>query len=223
MRRLYGPHDIWQRWVIISATLLTAIIGVVFLCMTWFTCAVGSSSEASCPPHNAYTGVSIAFSMVDAIVDVLFAVMSVLLVRSTSIGGAAAVSTAALLVVGTVGSVASILRTAVILGWHGSDQNVTNLINGRWSQLEIALTITAGSLATLRPLLKKMQGMSNNDSAGYASNQAGVTAQTKSKVKTAISRHSRTANDEVPLFELGPGEINKMTTVQVVHLDAENQ
>lgn len=199
-------NHVWQRWTITVSTGLLTAMGIVFFVMSVASCGVGSRSNTDCPVNSAYTAISCTWSLMNTLVDFLFAAMSILPVITISIKGAGAFSTGVLLVIGTIGGMASALRCAVILGWHGDDQAVTNLVIGRWSMLEAGLTITAASLATLRPLLKKIQGMTT-DSYG--------TTQAYEMSKTNKSRKTVQDVDETPLFEGGQDKANNVTVAYV--------
>ncbi|KAF4551106.1 Hypothetical protein D9617_14g075620 [Elsinoe fawcettii] len=210
MARLYGPNNKWQRWTVIGSTAVLTLMGIVFVVMSLASCGVGSRTNVDCPLNSAYTAVSYTYSLMNTVVDVLFAVMSILLVMSISISGLAAFSTAVLLIIGTIGGIASALRCAVILGWHTQDQAVTNLVIGRWSMLEAGLTITAASLATLRPLLKKIQGLSTGS---YGTTTHGHQMSRPTQTKGTVNHNEI---DEQPLFEGDEGKIT--ATVQVATL-----
>ncbi|KAF2226039.1 hypothetical protein BDZ85DRAFT_74582 [Elsinoe ampelina] len=162
MVRLYEPNNVWQRWTVIISTIILTLVGIVFVVISLVSCGVGSRSNADCAMNSAYTAVSYTCSLMNTAVDVLFAVMSVLLVTSTSIrrGGLLDRSTARHW--NHWGHCIGIKVCRHILGWHGPDQAGTNLVIGRWSMLEAGLTISAASMATLQPLLKKIQGLSIN-------------------------------------------------------------
>ncbi|KAG8631212.1 hypothetical protein KVT40_000352 [Elsinoe batatas] len=216
MVRLYGPNNVWQRWTVIISTIILTLMGIVFVVMSLVSCGVGSRSNADCPMNSAYTAISYTYFLLNTVVDVLFAVMSVLLVTSISISGVAAFSTGVLLVIGTIGGIASAMRCAVILGWHGPDQAVTNLVIGRWSMLEAGLTITAASMATLRPLLKKIQGLSTNS---YGTTQGNPTSASRPDKTKGTVNHEM---DETPFFQRGgeaEGDDKITASVSVQHVE----
>ncbi|PSK43771.1 hypothetical protein B9Z65_7285 [Elsinoe australis] len=230
MERLYGPHNRWQRWTVWTATTLVTLLGFVYAIMAVASCAVANIPGVKCSTVTAYNDVLFTWSLLNSVVDVLFAAMSIILVSKLTIKGAAAVSTAILLLLGTVGGIASGIRCAVLLGWKTGDATTDSFIVGRWSLLEVGLTISAACLATLRPWLRMLQGKDGSSrdyhdrTSQLPTNGAASRVKSQTKVRDGqpglydeddMTDHGRRIDEEVALSGIGP----KVThTVQIVHV-----
>lgn len=158
--RLYANGARIQKAVIWVLTGISSLLGFVFFIFAVATCGIGFGSSgrvSTCGLQTAFDKVSLTWSILNAVNDIVFAALAILLLWGMQLGRATKISAGALLLVGTVGGVASCLRVAVFLGWEGQDGPlVSKLRVGTWSQFEQGLCMLAACAMTLRPLLRQV-------------------------------------------------------------------
>jgi len=111
----------------------------------------------------------------------------------------------ALLVMGTAGGVISFIRfVAVLHRVSEQDSIVGSILVSRWSTIELGLGISTASLATLRPLSKKLFGhlySSSSDSDSPAPLMRQVMADDEERTQPKV--HPKFTRDSIFLFALG--------------------
>lgn len=107
--------------------------------------------------------------------DFAFSLLAVIAIWSVNLPAFEKISASGLLVLGTGGGIASCIRLAVILEpSHGSIMIVHGLVSGRWTIIEIGIGIFAASLATLRPLFRRIKERSRSKFTSSSSKPMGI-------------------------------------------------
>lgn len=151
----------WQRIMIYVLVSISTVFGAVYLIMTFATCGIMVQSQKTtplrtgsdwCPIQDAFVVISIVWSVMNAITDLAFQALSVHVLWNVKLPRATKISAIMLLVVGSIGGIASIAR--VVVQTPLQDIRMSGVLLGLWSNAEAGLCITAASLITLRPLLQ---------------------------------------------------------------------
>ncbi|TKX18412.1 hypothetical protein C1H76_9201 [Elsinoe australis] len=175
MLRIFGPHDKWQRFITIGVTVISAVLGVVFFAMN-FTCVISYEShddEGRCNLLNEFRNISLIWSISNTVVDFTFAVLCMALIWAANLRKRAKAITSVLLLFGSVGAVASILRIIAVNKSGLADDNLQRLEVRFWSNMEAGICISAACLSSLRPLLKSC--MERTKISGYYYRRYGQT------------------------------------------------
>lgn len=171
--------SIWQRVVIHIIVAVSVLYGIVYFFMTMFSCALltyFSANAGECSTEKTYAGVSTSWSVLNAVTDLLFSLISVLAIWSVNLPASAKVWAGGLLVLGTIGGIASCIRLGVIL--DPDDNRIQRgLISGRWTIIEIGVGIAAASSAALRPLLRWSMKRAKSSISSSPNNTAGGVVQ----------------------------------------------
>ena len=233
MVQLFGPHNSqWQRWIVLFLATISSILGIIYMIMCVATCGIGNTS-ATCPIEAQFSNISLVWSFLNSITDLVLAILCVQLIYSIKMGVWAKITAGGLLLLGTVGGVASCLRLSVYLGSEaGQNVILQRLIIGRWSQLECGLCMVAANLATLRPLfrsiLERTRGSSGGSrSTGAVSYNTAPLSRTGSVVSSpyggkdertvysavpyppSASRRGRREQEDIPLTQFGGDEMEE--------------
>ena len=98
------------------------------------------------------------WSLLTAITDLMYGVLSVLAIRTLQMRWRAKATTACLCALGSIGGLASIVRFVLLIvnDMPGISQLGASLLAAQWSIIEPGMGITAAALATLRPLIRKL-------------------------------------------------------------------
>ena len=151
-----------SRWhkITVSATVgNAAIFTSYYFFAILFSCGLPSHFLANAL-HGKCTGtvhsryaVNITAGVINAVSDFVLAILPIALINKACIPLPAKISASLILLLGCVGSAASVVRLSYV---HGLSYNIRFFEVGVditiWSIIEVGLCITAASLATLRPL-----------------------------------------------------------------------
>ncbi|KAF4783300.1 hypothetical protein HER10_EVM0008434 [Colletotrichum scovillei] len=159
-------------WIIYMAMMFTVLAGVVFFFVTLFQCHPISffwnkSQPGSCIDVNIVIALAYLYSAFSVISDLTFAILPAFLVWNLQLRKKTKFALIPLLIMGCVASSAVLVRFGYLMGLKDADFLWSTLDIAIWSSVEQGLAITAGSLATLRPLLKAIGyklGMTSNPS-----------------------------------------------------------
>ncbi|KAL0932154.1 uncharacterized protein CTRU02_213106 [Colletotrichum truncatum] len=148
-----------HQWVIYTAMFFTVLSGVVFFFVTLFQCMPvnyfwNKHIPGSCIDINIVIGLAFLYSSFSVISDLTFAVLPVFLVWGLQLKTKAKLALIPLLIMGCVASSAVLVRFGYLMKLKDPDFLWATLDTAIWSSVEQGLAITAGSLATVRPLLK---------------------------------------------------------------------
>ncbi|TDZ58220.1 hypothetical protein CTRI78_v005572 [Colletotrichum trifolii] len=146
-------------WIIYTAMLFTVLAGVVFFFVTLFQCLPVSyfwnkEQSGSCIDINVVIGLAYLYSAFSVISDLTFAVLPAFLVWGLQLKTRAKLALIPLLIMGCVASSAVVVRFGYLMNLKDPDFLWSTTDIAIWSSVEQGLAITAGSLATIRPLLK---------------------------------------------------------------------
>ncbi|PNS14226.1 hypothetical protein CAC42_6739 [Sphaceloma murrayae] len=214
MLRIFGPHDKWQRFLTMGVTGISTVLGIIFFAMN-FTCVISYEShddESRCNLINEFKVFSLAWSASNTLVDFTFAILCMALIWAANLRKRAKAITSALLLFGSVGAVASILRIIAVNKSGLADDNLQRLEVRFWSNMEAGICISAACLSSLRPLLKSC--MERTKISGYYYRRYGQTT----KVTGARGTQGGTVNGNVGhefITEPKDGGINVSVAVAV--------
>lgn len=195
--KLFTANFKWQRIVIYVLVGLSTTIGTAYLIMTFATCGIMVRSQATtalhtgtdwCPIQNTFVDLSIVWSVMNAVTDVTFQALSIHVLWNAKLNLPTKISAGALLVLGSIGGVASIFRITVQTPLQ--DIRLSGVLLILWSNVELGLCITAASLITLRPLFQS------------------CLVRTKSTLASISSKGSKRSNSQTTEeFDLEQGKI----------------
>ncbi|KAK7425045.1 hypothetical protein QQZ08_008321 [Neonectria magnoliae] len=148
-----------HKWVIYMAMLSTALSGAVFFFVTLFQCHPVSffwnkDQDGTCIKADVVIALATLYSVTAVISDFIFAILPGLIIWKLQLHKRTKVLLIPLLAMGCVASSAVVARFPYLPKLRDSDFLWNTLDVAIWSTVEQGLAITAGSLATLRPLLK---------------------------------------------------------------------
>ncbi|KFA69955.1 hypothetical protein S40285_03889 [Stachybotrys chlorohalonatus IBT 40285] len=150
------------KWIIYIAMVATGLSGLVFFLVTMFQCSPipffwdKQLSGGSCVNIEVVIALAYLYSSFSVVSDFIFAILPSVVVWKLQIRKEAKLLLLPLLAMGCVASCAVIARFPYLGKFREPDflWNTTDI--AIWSTIEQGLAITAGSLATLRPLLKAL-------------------------------------------------------------------
>ncbi|KAF1362838.1 hypothetical protein EJ07DRAFT_106327 [Lizonia empirigonia] len=149
-----------QRWIIYIAMFLTVLTGLVFFLVTLLECAPLSyfwnkSQPGSCINVDVIIALTFFYSAVSVICDFTFAILPIFLVWNLNMPKKTRLLLIPILGMACIASVAVLCRMAYVMDFKNPDFLWATVDIAIWSDTEQGLAITAGSLATLRPLYRK--------------------------------------------------------------------
>lgn len=148
-----------QRTIIYVAMGLTVLTGIVFFFVTLFQCAPVSffwnkDQPGTCVNIDVIIGLTFLYSAVSAICDFTFGLLPVWLVWGLNMRKSEKMALIPILSMGCIASTAVIVRMAFVMDFRSPEFLHDTVDIAIWSDIEQGLAITAGSLATLRPLYR---------------------------------------------------------------------
>lgn len=204
--KLFTANFKWQRILIYILVGMSTVFGAVYLVMTFATCGIMVRSQAStplktgtdwCPIQNDFMVISIVWSILNAVTDITFQFLSVQIIWNAKLNRATKISASLLLVLGSIGGVASVAR--IVVQTPLQDIRLSGVLLGIWSNTEAGLCITAASLITLRPMflgclertkltLSSISGRSNDSKRTASSDEIELEKGLTSKDTITITR-----------------------------------
>ena len=143
-----------QRGLIYGFTTLSTVSGMVFAVMIEATC--GISVAQVCKMQHAFDSISITWSILNAMSDLVLMMLSVQALWDIKLRFHIKVSAMALLIFACIGGAISIIRAVVNAGFVTKDPILREIEISRWSTIEGGIYIASGCLVTLRPLLQSL-------------------------------------------------------------------
>ncbi|KAH6878469.1 hypothetical protein J4E91_010496 [Alternaria rosae] len=172
-------------WIIYSAMGVSIIAGGTFFFVCLFQCYPISymwdrtSQEGKCVDNTVITALGYVYSIFSIISDFTFAIIPGFLVWHLQLKRRTKVALIPLITMGCIASAAVIARMPFVHYFNSPDFLWSTLDIAIWSSVEQGLAITAGSLATLRPLffiaMHKL-GLSTRPTGAYRPSAYGMTA-----------------------------------------------
>ncbi|KAJ4337031.1 hypothetical protein N0V95_008447 [Ascochyta clinopodiicola] len=171
-----------HRWIIYIAMGLTVLTGLVFFFVTLLQCAPLSyfwdkSQKGWCIDVDVIIALTFLYSAVSVICDFTFAILPIFLVWNLNMSVKTRIMLIPILGMACVASVAVLCRMAYVMDFKNPDFLWATLDIAIWSDVEQGLAITAGSLATLRPLYRKFAAHFGIDTTGKGESGKGNTPQ----------------------------------------------
>lgn len=151
----------WQRWTIMGLMVVSTIIGLAYLIMTFATCAIMVQSQKTtalhtgtdwCPIQDTFVDISITYSVFNIITDVVWTSLAIVALVRAKMSTSTKISASCLLIFGAIGCIASVMR--VVAQAPVTDIRLAGVVLAQWSNIEAGMCIIAGSLMTLRPLVQ---------------------------------------------------------------------
>ncbi|RMZ69343.1 integral membrane [Pyrenophora seminiperda CCB06] len=181
--RIYATQAHHYR-IIITAMFVSVVAGATFFFVCLFQCYPISfmwdrtSQEGKCIDNTVITVLGYIYSVFSIISDFTFAIIPGFLVWHLQLKRRTKVALIPLITMGCIASAAVIARLPFVHFFNSPDFLWSTLDIAIWSTVEQGLAITAGSLATLRPLffiaMHKL-GLSTRPS-GYRPSAYGMSA-----------------------------------------------
>lgn len=187
-------------WLIYTVMSLTVCTGMVFFFVTVFQCHPISyfwdaSQDGTCLDVNVIIGLTYLYSVLSAMCDFTFGILPVFLIWNLNMSRTTKWALVPILSMACLASTAVIVRMAYVEDFRTDDFLFDTIDIAIWSNTEPGLGITAGSLATLRPLYRHLMAR-----AGWSQPSAHQLAGSPSKHQkkrsgpfslVTISRHDR--------------------------------
>ncbi|KAL7928267.1 hypothetical protein V8C35DRAFT_245409 [Trichoderma chlorosporum] len=162
------PHRRWRQvtiWTILAVITIFDLIYEVFAIRTcqpielqWTRYNPIPSKVGSCNPTTFATITTYIAAFLNVIADWILPALPASLVWKAQIAQREKISIIILLALGSVASIATIVRIPFAKGYlDNPDYLYTTVDLGIWSTVEIGVALTTSSLATLKPLLKRMR------------------------------------------------------------------
>ncbi|KEQ93701.1 hypothetical protein AUEXF2481DRAFT_30790 [Aureobasidium subglaciale EXF-2481] len=155
------PEDFaWQRKTIYLATGIYTTYGLVFAFIVIFQCGNPANffvqeARKACVSDDILQPLYYTAGGMNALTDWMFSLLPVTVIWSAAIPRSTKISAGCLLGLGSLASIASLIRLAYIPGIEASPTFLEHAVNiASWSVVEPGLGIVAASLATLRPLFR---------------------------------------------------------------------
>ncbi|KAI0098555.1 hypothetical protein GGR51DRAFT_538178 [Nemania sp. FL0031] len=150
-----------QRWIIYIITALTCIAGLTLVFIVAFQCKPlarawdgdipGSCISVQAIPISTYT-----YSALAVVTDLTFTILPIFIVWHLQMNKRTKLALVPIFSLALLASLAVVIRIPLIPQFANPDFLYATAGFGIWSAVEQSLAITAGSLITLRPLLRKM-------------------------------------------------------------------
>ncbi|KAH9904261.1 hypothetical protein F4778DRAFT_731815 [Xylariomycetidae sp. FL2044] len=149
-----------HRLIIYVVVLLTVVAGLVFFFVTIFQCSpvsffwtkTGGDTNGSCLDAGIIAALTYLYSAISVICDFTFAILPIFMIWGLQMDRKTKIALIPILSMACVASAAVVVRFAYIERFKDPDFLWATLDIAIWSTTEQGLAITAGSLATIRPL-----------------------------------------------------------------------
>ncbi|THV97073.1 hypothetical protein D6C77_04301 [Aureobasidium pullulans] len=158
--RIIPENFSWQRKTIYISTGIYTTYGLIFTFIVIFQCGNPTSfflqeARKACVSDTILQPLYYTAGGMNALTDWLFSLLPVTVIWSAAIPRSTKISAGCLLGLGSLASIASLIRLAYIPGIEASPTFLEHAVNiASWSIVEPGLGIVAASLATLRPLFR---------------------------------------------------------------------
>ncbi|KAL0264573.1 hypothetical protein SLS55_000523 [Diplodia seriata] len=175
---------VWIIWGVMSLTVLT---GAVFFFVTLFQCNPVSyfwtqtvGAPGTCIPVEVIMALTYLYGTISAICDFTFGILPIFLIWNLNMRKSIKVALVPILSMACIASSAVIVRMAYVQDFKDPDFLFATVDIAIWSDTEQGLAITAGSLATLRPLFRLL----TSKFGSYGATGAGGTPNPSGHMKT---------------------------------------
>ncbi|KAL4997378.1 hypothetical protein BDV10DRAFT_169538 [Aspergillus recurvatus] len=161
-------------WILYTVMALTVITGLVFMFIMllqckpleyfWTRTALDPAIEGHCIDIQIVIAMTYVYSAFAALCDFTVGTLPIFLVNKLQMRRKTKLAVVGILSMACIASSAVIVRIPFVKTFADTDFLYATIEIAIWSNIEVGLGITAGSLATLRPLLRKWMGSSNDPS-----------------------------------------------------------
>ncbi|KIH94061.1 hypothetical protein SPBR_06010 [Sporothrix brasiliensis 5110] len=175
-------HCRWQRWTILILLAVVGVFNVMYFFFDVFAChpiayewtryaePPRPATGADCHATSFAMGTAYVSAFLNVVADWILAILPCYLVWQAKMELRKRLSVCCVLALGSVASVATIVRIPYASGILDQPDFLYNFTDlAIWSTLEIGIALTASSLATLTPLFRKIKFFS----ATYATSRTG--------------------------------------------------
>ncbi|KAI3054688.1 hypothetical protein CBS147353_11403 [Aspergillus niger] len=157
-------------WILWTVMVLTVITGIVFMFIMLLQCkpltffwtrkAFSPNIHGHCMDIEVVIAMTYVYSGIAALCDFAVGLLPIFFVRKLQMKHRTKVAVVGILSMACIASSATIIRIPWVHTFADWDFLYATVEIALWSNIECGLGITAGSLATLRPLLRKWLGSS---------------------------------------------------------------
>ncbi|KAH7167098.1 hypothetical protein DER46DRAFT_625040 [Fusarium sp. MPI-SDFR-AT-0072] len=146
-------------WILYGVMAITVCTGVVFFFVTLFQCTPISyfwnqDQPGKCVKPEVIMALTYLYSVFSVISDFTCAILPMFLVFKLNMGRKTKLALIPIMAMACVASAAVVVRFPFVKDFKNSDFLWATIDIAIWSTTEQGLAVTAGSLATLRPLLR---------------------------------------------------------------------
>ncbi|KAF2157534.1 hypothetical protein K461DRAFT_273728 [Myriangium duriaei CBS 260.36] len=211
-------------WIIWLSVVVPSIFGVlniiwtaIYQCQVTSFFFIGLESCDGVGPNNVWLAITSTWAALTAITDLLYGVLSVLAIKSLQMRWRAKVTAACLCALGSIGGIASCVRFVLLVfnNFPGVSQIGASILAAQWSVIEPGIGITAAAMATLRPLVRKLN---EGSSRPTQSNTGGPGATTKRTDTQRVSKFGSKAGNAGILVEV---ELNQFDAGSTEDLESQ--
>ncbi|KAK6215534.1 hypothetical protein QIS74_08553 [Colletotrichum tabaci] len=214
-------------WIIYIVMMLTVCTGVVFFFVTLLQCQPISyfwnkrTQDGHCVPMDVIIALTYLYSAFSVICDFTFAILPIVLIWNLKMDRKTKLALVPIMAMACIASAAVVVRMPFVKDFKNPDFLYATVDIAIWSTTEQGLAITAGSLATLRPLFRLVGyrlGFTSMGASQLHDSERGAPSAMGGKIKNASngsSGHQRRgpfslttfmAKDDVDSHEMGSNE-----------------
>ncbi|KAF2676079.1 hypothetical protein K458DRAFT_322826 [Lentithecium fluviatile CBS 122367] len=153
----------WHIWCIKLLMVGTVLFGLTYFFLVMLQCIPVSEfwlnhpASSKCIPESPTTGITYALGAVNAFADWSFGTLPIFIVWDLQMNRKTKIMVVAILAFASIGSTATVVRMQYIHSLtEGPDFLYATVDVALWSTVEPGIGITAGCIATLRPLLQNL-------------------------------------------------------------------
>ncbi|ORY13369.1 hypothetical protein BCR34DRAFT_267352 [Clohesyomyces aquaticus] len=181
----------WQKRIFQTLIWVSALYGIFYMFIAIFQCGLPGQVLSSilkgrlkCLPTKFLFATGYLYGIICVVADWTFVLIPIFILVESDMDRRSKISVSIIMVLGAVGSVSAIMRMVYVRGLLLNGEYISDSANAAiWATAEPGTGITAASLATLRPLFRKLrEGMRSKISTISASSASGFS---RSKVSTA--------------------------------------
>ncbi|KAM0518871.1 hypothetical protein ACHAPE_003861 [Trichoderma viride] len=228
-----------HNWIILIVMSLSVITGICFLFITVFQCHPISffwnkNQDGTCINIDVIIAFTYVYSAFSVICDFTFAILPIVLIMQLQMNNKTKLALIPVMLMACVASVAVVVRFPYVKDFKTLDFLWATIDIAIWSTVEQGLAITAGSLATIRPLFRKIAAKlgwstmgSNLPPTGESMGgrqTTGRSRKNKSRDPFSLATFNREEEDEsngnIKLVDNYPG--NFQTTITTITADPKS-
>ncbi|KAE8381760.1 hypothetical protein BDV26DRAFT_255062 [Aspergillus bertholletiae] len=157
-----------HKWILYAVMALSTAVGVVFFFFTIFQCQPISYYwdrlliDGHCMDIGSLLGIVYMYSGVAAVCDFTMGILPVFLIWRLQMNRRTKAAVAGILGIACIASAAVIVRIPFLSSAKSEDFLHATTEISIWSNVEAGLGITAGSLATVRPIIRMWSSMASS-------------------------------------------------------------